>query len=61
MPLHPILVHFPIALLTVGTLLLFSSYWKPSLFRKTAEIVLAVGFISGIVAYLSGDSGEEYA
>lgn len=61
MPIHPILVHFPIALFTLGVLLLVLSYWKPALFRKSAEIVLAFGFVSGIVAYLSGDSGEEYA
>jgi uncharacterized membrane protein len=61
MPIHPILVHFPIALFTLGALLLVLSYWKPALFRKSAEIVLAFGFVSGIVAYLSGDNGEEYA
>lgn len=60
-PLHPLVVHFPIALLMLGSLLLVLSYWRPEWFSKTAFIVLLFGWVSGIVSYITGDSGEEYA
>jgi uncharacterized membrane protein len=60
-PLHPLIVHFPIALLILGSALLLLSYWKNDLFEKATYIVLSFGFVSGIVSYMTGDSGEEYA
>jgi uncharacterized membrane protein len=59
-PLHPLVVHFPIALFMLGSLLLVLSYWKKDVFRKATYSVLGFGFVSGIIAYLSGDGGEEY-
>ncbi len=60
-PLHPLLVHFPIALLFLGVLVQFLSLWKENYFEKIAFFLLSSGFILGIVAYISGDGGEEYA
>jgi uncharacterized membrane protein len=60
-PLHPLLVHFPIALLLLGTLLQIIALWKKDFFDKTALFLLFTGLISGIVAYLSGDGAEEFA
>jgi uncharacterized membrane protein len=60
-PLHPLVVHFPIALLMLGSLLLVLSYWKKEMFTSATYIVLGFGWVSGIVSYLTGDSGEEYA
>jgi uncharacterized membrane protein len=60
-PLHPLLVHFPIALLILGTILQIVALWKKDFFDKAALFLLSAGFISGIAAYLSGDGAEEFA
>ncbi|WP_214741312.1 MULTISPECIES: DUF2231 domain-containing protein [unclassified Exiguobacterium] len=59
-PLHPLLVHAPIGLLLFGTLLILISF-KWTSFRLFALITLVAGLLSGAVAFLSGDSAEEYA
>lgn len=59
-PLHPLLVHTPIGLLLFGTLLILVSF-KWTSFRLFALVTLVAGLISGGVAFLSGDSAEEYA
>lgn len=59
-PLHPLLVHVPIGLLLFGTLLILISF-KWTSFRLFALVTLVAGLISGGVAFLSGDSAEEYA
>lgn len=59
-PLHPLLVHAPIGLLLFGTLLILISF-KWTSFRLFALVTLVAGLISGGVAFLSGDSAEEYA
>lgn len=61
MPLHAFFVHFPIALLSIGTLVLIISFFKPAFFEKTAVLLLGIGFVGGIVAYISGEGAEEYA
>ncbi|MDR0269791.1 DUF2231 domain-containing protein [Paenibacillus sp.] len=60
-PLHPLIVHFPIALLSLAAIVQILALWKPRLFDWPATGLLAVGFISGIFAYITGDGGEHYA
>ncbi|OGX80169.1 hypothetical protein A6395_02980 [Exiguobacterium sp. SH31] len=59
-PLHPLLVHAPIGLLLFGTFLILLSF-KWSNFRLFALVTLVTGFLSGVVAYISGEGAEEYA
>ncbi|WP_214824625.1 DUF2231 domain-containing protein [Exiguobacterium algae] len=59
-PLHPLLVHAPIGLLLFGTLLILLSL-KWTNFRLFALVTLITGLLSGVLAYISGDSAEEYA
>lgn len=61
MPLHPLIVHFPIALLLVGTLFEILSLKYRNQLNVSATILLVLGFISGVISYLTGDSGERFA
>ncbi|WP_414047278.1 DUF2231 domain-containing protein [Macrococcus equi] len=61
MPLHPLIVHFPIALLLVGTLFELLSLKYRKQLNLAGTILLALGFVSGVVAFLTGDSGERFA
>lgn len=58
-PLHPLVVHAPIALLIFATLLLLGAL-KWSQLRLFAVITLVVGLLSGIVAYITGDGAERF-
>ncbi|MGD8192597.1 DUF2231 domain-containing protein [Brevibacillus ginsengisoli] len=60
MPLHPVLVHFPIALLTAGVLAQLLAIWKRDPFDRIATYLFLGGFLGGIAAYLTGDGGEEF-
>ncbi|AYC28792.1 DUF2231 domain-containing protein [Paenisporosarcina cavernae] len=61
MPLHPLIVHFPIALLLLATVIELLALWKRSTFNTTGTVLLVVGFLSGIVSYMTGDGAEEFA
>ena len=61
MNLHPIFVHFPIALLTIYALLECLRFkklmqWEPWFYIKGSLVIL--GFLSSIATYLSGDAIE---
>ncbi|ULO06611.1 hypothetical protein H1230_27040 [Paenibacillus sp. 19GGS1-52] len=60
-PLHPLIVHFPIALLSLGAVLQLIALWKPNVWNTIANFCLMIGFVSAIVAYLTGDGGEHFA
>jgi uncharacterized membrane protein len=59
-PLHPAIVHFPIALLLVGALTavvaVFVRRWHLPLF---AAILLSLGAIGGVAATVTGEEEEE--
>lgn len=62
MPLHPLLVHFPIALLTFATFLaLLAVILKKKDLSFSLALLLIVGMVTGAISYLLGDSGEAYA
>ncbi|GER66313.1 hypothetical protein BpJC7_08440 [Weizmannia acidilactici] len=55
-PIHPLLVHFPIALLIFGVIFQFIALWKKDFFNKMALYLFGSGFVMGIVSYMTGDS-----
>ncbi|WP_258535541.1 DUF2231 domain-containing protein [Bacillus sp. 03113] len=60
-PLHPLLVHFPIALLIMGVIAQFLALWKKDFFDKLALFLFSSGLFTGILSYLTGDGAEEFA
>ena len=58
--LHPIIVHFPIALLLVGLVAdLFGHFAKKKFFSKAGLLLLLLGTAGTIAAFLSGDHAGE--
>jgi uncharacterized membrane protein len=60
-PLHPLIVHFPIALLIFGVIAQFIALWKKDFFEKIALYLMASGFVTGILSYITGDGAESFA
>ncbi len=61
-PLHPILVHFPIALLFVSLFFdLMGATLSRDSFREGALWLLGLGLMGGIAAAIAGDMGEDAA
>jgi uncharacterized membrane protein len=61
-PLHPLLVHFPIALLYTTVLFEVLGYLlKKEALRQTALWLLSLGLAGGVVAAIAGEWGEEFA
>ncbi len=62
MPLHPMLVHFPIALLITSVLFdAVGAMWKRETFREGALWLLVLGLAGGVAAAVAGDMAEEMA
>ena len=62
LPLHPILVHFPIALLFVSVLFdLMGAALSRDSFREGALWLLGLSLIGGIAAAIAGDMAEDTA
>lgn len=58
--LHPLIVHFPIALLMASVLFDLAASWsRMEVFEKVAKWNLAVGVLAGIAAVVSGLLAEE--
>lgn len=60
-PLHPVLVHFPIALISLGIVTQFLALWKKDFFDKVTLLLLSTGFVMGVFSYLTGEAAEEFA
>lgn len=55
--LHPMVVHFPVALIVVGFLfeLIYLFYKKENCFSKTGLYLMVLGTLGAIAAYLTGE------
>ena len=61
-PLHPIIVHFPIALLITAILFeVLELVLKQDFLRKASTWLLGLGFLGGLVATATGVLAEEAA
>lgn len=59
--LHPLAVHFPIALLVVGTVAVLLWVGKPTAFwYRCATLVYLAGSLGTIAAYFTGEAAEDY-
>ena len=59
-PIHPMLVHFPIALLSASVLFdTLSLRWRPDELRTAALYTLGLGLMGAAVSILSGSMAEE--
>ncbi len=56
---HPLFVHFPIALLLLGTLFKIIGYWSKGQFLSLpGTIILSLGVIGGWIAIYTGDLAD---
>jgi uncharacterized membrane protein len=59
-PIHPMLVHFPIALLSASVLFdLLGGRWRPQEFRLAGLYTLVLGLAGAVVSVVSGALAEE--
>jgi len=58
--LHPMIVHFPIALIIVGFIAeILSFFWKKEFFSTSAFYLLILGSVGVIAAYITGQNAGE--
>lgn len=61
-PIHPLLVHFPIALFLFGVFFqILATFSKKRNLDLFASYLFVGGFLSGIVTFLAGKNDEDYA
>jgi len=59
-PIHPMVVHFPIALLSASVFFdLLSSRWRPDELRTVSLYTLILGLAGGLVSVITGALAEE--
>ena len=62
MPLHPLIVHFPIALLILGAVIeIVNVVMKKESLNKFGTLLIILGVISGFVTLATGDGAEHFA
>ncbi len=61
-PIHPMLVHFPIALLSAAVFFdLLGAKWRPEDCRVASLYTLVLGFAGALVSVVSGSMAEDAA
>ena len=59
-PIHPMVIHFPIALLPVSVLFdLLAGKWRPEQFRSASLYTLVLGLAGALVSVATGALAEE--
>ncbi|WP_391207090.1 DUF2231 domain-containing protein [Psychrobacillus sp. L4] len=62
MPLHPLIVHFPIALLVLGGIIeIVNVFLKSDFWNKVGTVLIIIGVITGVFSLLTGDGAESFA
>ena len=62
MPLHPLVVHFPIALLLTATVIeIVNLFLKKENVSRMGTVLVVVGVLSGLVTLVTGDPAERFA
>lgn len=62
MPLHPLIVHFPIALLILGAVIeIVNVVMKKESLNKFGTLLIILGVISGFATLATGDGAEHFA
>ncbi|MUT68347.1 DUF2231 domain-containing protein [Paenibacillus sp. NEAU-GSW1] len=59
--LHPIIIHFPIAMLILGSITLWISLRKPALYSRMTDLLLIGGLATMLVAMITGMRSVDYA
>ncbi|TAL09821.1 MAG: DUF2231 domain-containing protein [Nitrospirae bacterium] len=61
-PIHPMVVHFPIALLIISVLFdAMATQWRHKSFQDTGFYTLIAGLLGAVVAVVTGAMAEEVA
>jgi len=59
-PIHPVVVHFPLALLSASVLFdLLARRWRRESFQETGFYVLIAGLLGAVVAVVTGGLAED--
>ncbi|MFC4599038.1 DUF2231 domain-containing protein [Cohnella hongkongensis] len=59
--LHPVLLHFPIVMLIVGSVSLWIAVWKPDFYGRMANVMLVGGVIAMVPTMITGMRSTDYA